>query len=250
MGVSKARNMAIEVSTGELIAFQDSDDEWSEDKLEKQVNLLLKSPSDVAAVYCGMEFFDANNHEKIGEDLTEIDFRKSYTEDGLLQTPATQTVLIKKSVLNEVGYFNEQLRAAEDTELAIRVSKKYLYAFVKEPLIKVARNHDSLMGNAKNYLFAYEFICEKHKDFLSNKILFNLNKVLANYWILKGDYKKAKCFIKKALRNKFDLKTLAQYSAVEIAPFLLKYAYVKKYKNGIPHPTQPGQVISDERKDY
>ena len=79
MGVSKARNMAIEMSTGELIAFQDSDDVWYKDKLEKQVNLLLNSSSDTAAVYCGMDFFDASTDEKIGEDVTEIDFRKSYT---------------------------------------------------------------------------------------------------------------------------------------------------------------------------
>ncbi|MBK9282723.1 MAG: glycosyltransferase family 2 protein [Sphingobacteriaceae bacterium] len=95
MGVSKARNMAIEISTGELIAFQDSDDVWYDNKLEKQVNLLLASPPQVAAVYCGQDFYDITTGEKTGTELTEINFRKSYTE-GFLQTPATQTVLIKK----------------------------------------------------------------------------------------------------------------------------------------------------------
>ena len=152
--------------------------------------------------------------------------------------------------MDEVGYFDERLRAAEDTELAIRVSKKYLYAFVNEPLIKVARNHNSLMGNAKNYLYAYDLIYEKHKDFLSNKILFGLCKVLANYWILKGDYKKAKGYIKKSLEHQLELKTLAQYSAIVIAPSLLKYAHSKKYKNGIPHPTQPGKIIEENREDF
>lgn len=249
MGVSAARNIGIKISTGELIAFQDSDDEWLPMKLEKQVNLLLNSPPNVGGVYCGQEYFDIKTGHKIADELTEIDFRKSYAE-GLLQTPPTQTVLIKKSVLDEVGYFDERLNAAEDTELAIRVSKKYDYAFVKEPLIRVAKNHDSLMGNAGNYLFAFELIYEKHKDYLSDKILFGLCKVLANYWILKGDFKKAKEFVKKSLKHKLDFTTVVQYLAINFAPPLLKFAYSRKYRDGIPHPTQAGKVIEDNQKDY
>lgn len=250
MGVSKARNMAIEISTGELIAFQDSDDEWYPDKLEKQVNLLMNSSPDTAAVYCGMEIIDASTNKKLDVVVPEIDFRKSFTQDGLLQTPATQTVVIKKSVLNEVGYFDERLKAAEDTELAVRVSKNYKYAFVNEPLIKVVRNHDSLMGNANNYLFAFELICQKHKDYLHPRILFNLNKVLANYWILKNDNQKAIFYIKNSLTHQFELKTFIQYSALILIPTVFKYFYKKKYKMGIPHPTQPGEIIRENRKDY
>lgn len=249
MGVSAARNIAIHVSTGELIAFQDSDDEWYEDKLEKQVNLLLSLPSEYAAVYCGMEYFDIKTDKVIDIELTEINFRQSYA-DGMLQTPPTQTILIKKNVLDEVGYFDEQLRAAEDTELTIRVSRKYLFGFVKEPLIRVAKNHDSLMGNAMNYLVAYDIIYEKHKDFLSDEILFGLSKNLANYWILKNDLRKARGYVKRSLKHKKNFNTLSQYYLLIVAPFLLKSLYKVKYKNGIPHPTQPGKTIEDNKKDF
>lgn len=249
MGVSTARNIAINVSTGELIAFQDSDDEWYEDKLEKQVNLLLSLPSEYAAVYCGMEYFDIKTDKVIDIELTEINFRQSYA-DGMLQTPPTQTILIKKNVLDEVGYFDEQLRAAEDTELTIRVSRKYLFGFVKEPLIRVAQNHDSLMGNAMNYLVAYDIIYEKHKDFLSDEILFGLSKNLANYWILKNDLRKARGYVKRSLKHKKNFNTLSQYYLLIVAPFLLKSLYKVKYKNGIPHPTQPRKIIEDNKKDY
>ena len=252
MGVSKARNMAIEISTGELIAFQDSDDEWHPDKLEKQVNLLLKSPPDVAAVYCGMEFFDIKTGKKIGDDRQNDNFKVDFLSGSHLpHTPATQTVLIKKSVLNEVGFFDENLQVAEDTELAMRVSKKYRYGYVNEPLIKVARNHNSLMSNVKNYTLAKEIIIEKHKDFLSKKILWGLCKEVANYYILKLEYKKAKEYIKKSFGFEFDLKTAFQYGAIIFVPFLIKYSYNKKYKEGIPHPNFAGQFITDDSyKDY
>lgn len=249
MGPSIARNMGIGLSTGELIAFQDSDDEWNIDKLEKQVELLIKSPPDVAAVYCGMEFFDIKSGKKIGEEIRDINFRKAYNQ-GLLLTPFTQTVLIKKSVLKEVGSFDERLSAAEDTELAIRVSKKYKYAFVKGPLLRVARNHNSLMGNALNYYVAYEIIIDKHEDFLSGKILFNLCKTLANYYILKKNYKDAKKYIKKSLKHKFDLGTLIIYYTLRYATPLVNFIYNKKYKEGIPHPIHEGKFISVNQKEY
>lgn len=249
MGPSVARNKGIENATGELVAFQDSDDEWYIDKLEKQIELLLVSPNDVAAVYCGIEFFDVTTGYKIGEDLREIDFKKAYKE-GFLYTPWTQTVLIKKNVLDEVGYFDERLLAAEDTELAIRVSRKYKYAFVKGPLIRIGKNHNSLMGNAKNYYFAWDIIIEKHKDFLSKKIIFNLCKVLANYYILKRDYKNAKKYIRKSLKYKFDLMTIFILSGLNCFPFFLQNAYNKKYKNGIPHPIHRGQFLSEKDEEY
>ena len=39
LGPSGSRNKGIKLSSGELIAFQDSDDEWINNKLEKQINL-------------------------------------------------------------------------------------------------------------------------------------------------------------------------------------------------------------------
>ena len=38
-GASNARNKGIELSNSDLIAFQDSDDEWMENKLEEQVKV-------------------------------------------------------------------------------------------------------------------------------------------------------------------------------------------------------------------
>lgn len=245
IGPSKSRNKGIELAKGELIAFHDSDDEWCEDKLEKQINLLNNSSFEVAAVYCGMEFFNFETGEKIGEDLREVNFREVFKNGLHFLTPANVTVMIKKEVLNEVGKFDERLHAMEDTELAIRVSKKYSYGFVKEPLVKVTRNHNQLTANAKNYTEAKEFIYEKHKDYLSNKILYALCKDVANYHILKGNYKKANEFVKNSFKHNINLKTVLQFTAINLFPALIRYSYRKKYSRGIPHPNIEGEFIKE-----
>lgn len=243
LGPSKSRNIGIELSSGELIAFQDSDDEWHLDKLEKQVALILNSPQEVAAVYCGMEFFDYKSRNKIGEDIREVNFRKIYSEGSFFMTPANVTVLIKKSVLSEVGPFDDKLFANEDTELAIRVTKKYRYAFVNEPLVKVLRNHNQLTGNAKNYTDSKVLIYEKHKNYLSQEILFGLCKEAANYYILKKDFNKARKIVRNALRHKMEIKTLLQYLALNFFPLIISFCYRKKYVLGIPHPNESGKYL-------
>jgi len=50
-GASVARNIGIEQSKGQFIAFMDSDDIWIIDKIEKQVLVLLNNDADL--VYCG-----------------------------------------------------------------------------------------------------------------------------------------------------------------------------------------------------
>ena len=148
LGVSAARNKGIKLSSSDIIVLQDSDDEAYPERIEKQVKLLLNSGDDFGAAYCGREFYDSNTGGRIGLTLRQTDFKKHFKEGAYFLTPSTSTLVIKKTVLDEMGYFNEDMRAHVDTELAIRVSQKYKYAFVNEPLVKVYRNHDQIMGNA------------------------------------------------------------------------------------------------------
>ena len=233
-GVSIARNRGIKLSAGEIIALQDSDDESYPTRLEKQLKILLNSNDEVATVYCGMELYDSNSGEKIGENIKKVDFKENFINGSYFLTPGTGTLMIKKVIFDEIGYFDEKMYANVDTELAIRISKKYKIGFVNECLVKVYRYHPQIMSNAKNQILAKGIILEKHKDFLSSKILYGICKTIANYYILTNNKKKAKEYIKKSFKYKFKLKNLFQYIAIIFFPFLIQYVFNKKYKGQIP----------------
>lgn len=58
LGVAATRNKALDLVRSKYIAFLDSDDIWSKDKLEKQISLLEKTNSDLC--YTSYDFIDSS----------------------------------------------------------------------------------------------------------------------------------------------------------------------------------------------
>jgi len=132
-GVSAARNIGIKVSIGEWICFLDSDDEWKKDKLEKQINAMKSNPgykffhSNEIWIKNGLRINQKKKHKKYGGDI----FDKCL--DMCRISPSS--VMINKTVFDEVGNFNEGLVVCEDYELWLRICDKYKVFFIDEPLI-------------------------------------------------------------------------------------------------------------------
>lgn len=144
-GVASARNLGIKISTGDLVAFLDSDDEWLPEKLEKQLAYLNNHP-DYGMVLCDYYFKDSN-HKITGKS----DRRKNIRQDGdiladvLLATSLVPpTVLVKRKVLEDVGCFDENLKTAEDLDLHLRIAEKYKIGLLCEPLVSCMRGNNGL----------------------------------------------------------------------------------------------------------
>ncbi len=130
-GLSAARNTGIEQATGEYIQFLDSDDFIVPGKLEAQVALLEKRP-EVDIVYGGVRFF---RHGEPTILSTTQNFPPTHTSwmlplmgrgkqvVGLLVTFNQLVVnapLVRKTLIQEVGFFDESLRSLEDWQYWLR----------------------------------------------------------------------------------------------------------------------------------
>jgi len=142
-GASAARNSGIKASSGEWICFLDSDDEWKNNKLEKQITFVANNSdykffhSNEIWIKNGKRINQKKKHKKYGGDI----FKKCL--DMCRISPSS--VLIDKNIFEEIGFFNENLVVCEDYELWLRICDKYKVFFIDEPLIiKYGGHQDQL----------------------------------------------------------------------------------------------------------
>jgi glycosyltransferase involved in cell wall biosynthesis len=143
-GAAAARNAGIDAASGEIIAFQDADDEWLPGKLARQLPLLAGS----TFVACGAELFD-----EAGKNLGplydgEIPEEGEKTWRGLLarNTIATPCVIAWRHALLAAGGFDPALPVAEDQDLWIRLAQRGSFRYVDAHLVRVHRTGTSVSG--------------------------------------------------------------------------------------------------------
>lgn len=138
-GPSAARNLGAQLAAGEYLAFQDSDDEWMSDKLEKQMELLLRD-EELALVYCEFGIYqDENLLMRIPSRQLSYEYKCGDMFSYLLLYPliSTQTMIVRREAFLRENGFNETLKAYEDFEFTLRFSQKYTIGFVEDTLVKV-----------------------------------------------------------------------------------------------------------------
>ncbi|MEA3350641.1 MAG: glycosyltransferase family 2 protein, partial [Chloroflexota bacterium] len=138
-GASAARNTGIAQAKGEMIAFLDDDDEWLPTKLEKQVPLLENAPPQVGMVYCWMDYYDrgrlATEHHP-----TYRGYVFPHVLDGQ-RIGGCPTLLVRRSVFEDVGGFDESLVRGNDGDFIRRVCLNYDVDLIPEVLVKVYIGH-------------------------------------------------------------------------------------------------------------
>ena len=175
-GACHARNVGIENAKGDFIAFQDSDDEWKPNKLERQLAVCLRKNAGV--VFCGLERFDDPN----GKNKPFPDLKKSgfYGFGALVERSrvSTQTIFAKREIFNDY-LFDVNVRRGQDYDWTIRASQKYRFYYLNDPLVKQFLTPNSISFNGKKVsLEMADYFLEKYKDeFGSNK---NLHCALLN----------------------------------------------------------------------
>ena len=161
-GGSAARNTGIKAARGEYIAFQDSDDEWLSQKLEKQMKVFEKVSPKVGVVYTG--YWRLKGDKKTYIPSSKVSQKEGDIHKILLEVNfvTTQAVVVKTECFERAGMFEEELRRLEDWELWIRISKYYHFKCIDEPLVVSYYTPGSISADESALIRARKLILEKH----------------------------------------------------------------------------------------
>jgi len=148
LGVSAARNTGIRHSNAPFIAFLDSDDHWLPEKLNVQMQFFETNSQMVACqteeiwIRKGRRVNPMKKHVKPSGDIFEPSLK--------LCLVSPSAVMLKRSVLDEVGLFDESLPACEDYDLWLRIACRHPVHLIDQPLIIKEGGHpDQLSARYK-----------------------------------------------------------------------------------------------------
>lgn len=143
-GQAAALNLGLTAVSGEFIAVLDSDDLYVVGKIAKQVAYFNEHP-DVGLVYGNGKGIDA-----AGKVIYDINYDKrierSDPNDILLDCYflLPQNSLVRASVYQQVGGFDETLRSGQDHDMLIRLSEKTKIAHQSIDSFRYRRHGDSI----------------------------------------------------------------------------------------------------------
>lgn len=146
-GLSYSLNKAISHSKGEYIARQDGDDYSNCCRIEKQVKYMLDN-TDCGLLGCNSAIIDEDNN-KISETnypIVDNELRKYLINNSGLNPFVHGSVMIPRIVLNEVDFYREEFKQAQDFDLWLRIIEKYKISNLEDPLYSWRLRRDSVAG--------------------------------------------------------------------------------------------------------
>ncbi len=201
-GANAARNTGIKAASGDYIAFQDSDDEWMPGKLARQIEAFREAPADTGVVYTA--FWRIESKEKTYTPAKDVLTTNGDLLEELLKRNfiTTQSILVKKACLEEVGLFDETMPRLQDWELLLRLAKRYPFRFIDAPLVNVYHTPGNITSNQRALNDALVLLLEKHYSEFAQfpKVLANFYCYMGQQFFLTGEYKQSFHYCIKALK--------------------------------------------------
>ena len=180
-GAAHARNVGLSLVDSDFVAFLDSDDVWLPTWVEKQLDAFSRLDRNYAAVACGVSRV-FNDHQAVTSiptlsgDIFQDIIEKGHT--GIVNNPSS--VLIRTSVVKEVGGWDESLPSAQDTDLWLRIFEHYRLGVNPEVLVRVYMNRSDRIGrDYKRLVQGQILLLKKHWSIFSWKRRLHLLRAIS-----------------------------------------------------------------------
>jgi len=189
-GVSAARNHGFKLSEGQYLCFLDADDWYYPQNIKEKVNYFLHNPS-CGLIHSWVEITDRNLNikktvmGKEGENITQEVLNFIPTA-----IPSPSNVMLKRSVINEIGGFDLNLSTSADFDMWLRITHKFKVGMLNKPLVKYRLHEDGMFTNLALQLKDMNYILKKYKN--SAYSIYNWNVLQDRFYnsLLKASLKK------------------------------------------------------------
>jgi len=179
-GMSQALNIGIDASSSELLVVHDDDDSWHPNFLLDTVNFLNDPEnSDCRGVitYTNNVTEEIINNQIIHRNTQDFyshyhpDTRVNFFRLLMQNTITTISFLFYRSVIKEMGYFNEDLPVLNDWDFNIRFLLRYDIGVVQKPLANYHFRHAEKSTAYGNSVLSTGNICLQYETRIRNKWL-------------------------------------------------------------------------------
>lgn len=208
-GAALARNVGLRNAKGQLITFLDSDDEYNPNFLNRLVEKSKEASLNVGIFWSGYIIVRMNGGvttkcRYFWKPDRDVSPYLAFLRD--LKIGVGAGIAIRKFVFDEVGCFDENLRAAEDTDLFLRISQRFSYAYIEDYLITINQSGtDRLSKRFDKIAQAYNVIIPKHLSEIEKhrelRLKYFYKAMWLNYHL--GDRKLARSFFSKLLPDNY-----------------------------------------------
>jgi glycosyltransferase involved in cell wall biosynthesis len=155
-GVSAARNRGLHLVDADFVALLDADDEWVPSKLAQQMALFDADPGQrLAMVYCDYDLIGGGSEPLARASAVPARLRGDVHRallKGNLISGSCSAVVVRRQVLKDVGDFDETLVCAEDWDLWLRISEKYLVDYVPGILVHIRQHRANSQSDSLRML--------------------------------------------------------------------------------------------------
>ncbi|SDK08405.1 Glycosyl transferase family 2 [Ferrimonas sediminum] len=237
-GAASARNYGVGKSTQKYLAFLDSDDVWVDGKLSRQLSMIQGSKSGLVltnVIVCNDKLESLYNSKKEISQNRKVNLSKLFYGQIVMNTP---TILMKRSVFDMIGGFDEGLNYREDHYFLMKSLEFTEMKLVNELLTLRRQREGSLSG-----VESFEKEIAKHQPFW-NKCTENFdnldaikakNKILLRlciYYIRNGNAEEYQKIIAGNLCTPYSIRVVALFLS-KFSPLLQAlYIFRNRIRNG------------------